>query len=475
MTAVAPRTRRTIADLPGPRGLPLLGNLHQVDLPRLHQQLEAWAAEYGPIYRLRMGGVTRVCIADSEAIATMLRERPDVYRRRKTAEDVMAEMGFNGVFSQDGENWRRQRRVVVQALNPAHVAAFYPAMVRTTERLLGRWRSAAERGEVVDPCRDLMRYTVDVTAHLAFGIDVNTLETDGPVIQQHLDKVFPMLFRRVTAPFPYWRWFKRAADRELDRALGEIRAQIVQLTADCRARMEAEPARYEHPANFLEAVLAANREEGMAFADDEIYANVLTLLLAGEDTTANTLAWCVKYLIDEPHWFARLRAEADAALGDAPAAHDLDTLRRLDQIEAFTQEVLRLRPVAPLQGIEPKQDVELLGCHLPTGTEIIALTRPAALDDGHFGEARRFAPERWLEEATVSPHDPRASIPFGAGPRFCPGRGLALIEIKTVLAMLCRNFELAHADAAREVHEKLAFTMAPEGLAVRLRLRTSAP
>ncbi|MCB1748561.1 MAG: cytochrome P450 [Gammaproteobacteria bacterium] len=461
----------SIARLPGPRTAPLVGNLHQLDLPRLHQQLERWAAEYGPIYRIALGRRQRVCVSDLDTINTMLRERPDTFRRTRHIETIMDEMGFNGVFSRDGEAWRRQRKVVAHALNPAHLAQFYPAMRETTERLRRRW--AGTQGTALEVCRELMRYTVDVTAHLAFGIDVNTIETDGPVVQQQLDRVFPMLFRRTVAPFPYWRYLKTPADRELDRALAAIRTTVVDFTERCRERMRAEPGLFAQPTNFLEAILAAQAEEAVDFSDDEIYANVITLMLAGEDTTANTLAWACKFLVDFPQHFARARAEADAVLGADTVAADLDAIRRLDFIEALAHETMRHKPVAPILGVEPKVDIELLGCHLPAGTEILALTRPNAMSDDHFAAAERFEPGRWLRaDGGEEPHNPRAFMPFGAGPRFCPGRGLAMLEIKAVLAMLVRNFDIALATPGRDVREQLNFTMLPEGLALRFAART---
>ncbi len=461
--------------LPGPPALPLIGNLHQMDTARLHLDLERWAAQYGPLFRVRLGPRTRVCIADIDVINDMLRERPERYRRPRVTETVMAEMGFHGVFSQDGDAWRRQRRVVAHALNPAHLERFYPSMARTTGRLLERWRAAATADAPVDLCRDLMRYTVDVTAHLAFGIDVNTLETDGPVIQQHLDKVFPMLFRRVIAPFPYWRYWRSAADRELDAALAGIRETVIGFTAECRQRMRRNPALYDAPGNFLEAMIAAQRAEDVEFSDAEIYANVIQLLLAGEDTTANTIAWAIRFFIEHPELLARARAEADAVFGSHATAPDLDAVRQLTFIDAFAHETMRLKPVAPILGLEPKEDVEVLGYRIPAGTAMLALTRVNAVSDTHFGDPLVFDPGRWLVDAspTDAPHNPRAFMPFGAGPRFCPGRGLAMVEIKSVLGMLCHHFEPALAAPGTPITERLAFTMLPENLSVRLTARRS--
>jgi cytochrome P450 len=316
-----------------------------------------------------------------------------------------------------------------------------------------------------------MRYTVDITTQLAFGIDFNTLETDGPVIQQHLDKVFPMLNYRLGLPFPYWRYVKLSRDRELDRAVSAVHRQINEVIAACRARLAAEPARLQAPTNFLEAMIAAKESEGLPFSDDDIIANVFTLLLAGEDTTANTLAWAVKHFIDYSTLFARARAEVDAVLGDALLPPSHETAEHFPFLEAFANETMRLKPVAPLQIMEAKEDVEVAGVKLPAGTGIVLLQRRIGTDAEHFVRPLEFDPDRWLERREVSEHNPKAFMPFGGGPRFCPGRNLALLEIRVVLSMLVRNFDVELANGGRPVEELFAFTMGPTNLDVRFRAR----
>jgi cytochrome P450 len=460
---------KSVADLPGPKRLPLIGNLHEVEIEKFHLHLERWCDEFGPIFSIKMGPRVIVCVADPAPINEMLRDRPDTYRRRRSFETIISEMGFNGVFSSEGEDWRRQRKQVALALNTAHLHKFTPKLLETTARLRRRWEAAADAGQSVDLCRDVMRYTVDITTQLAFGVNVNTLETDGPVIQQQLDKVFPMLGRRINAPFPYWRYFRLARDRELDTALANIRETVNGFIADCRQRMADEPELFAAPGNFLEAIIAAQATaEGADFTDEDIYANVLTLLLAGEDTTANTIAWAGKYFIDHPEYFARARAEADAVFAPARSATEYKQLAELSFIEAFANETMRLKPIAPLNGLETNKGVELLGYYLPPNTPVLALTRHVAVNPANFGEPDRFNPDRWLqpEASAACPHNTQAFLPFGTGPRFCPGRNLALAEIKIVLAMLCRNFDLALTDPTQPVVEKLSFTMLPDNLFV---------
>lgn len=470
-------THRQWRDLPGPQGWPVLGNYPQIDFRAFHAQLEAFAERYGDPCRINLGPHRFMITGDLDIAQRLLKERPEHFSRRANLTRVFAELGFNGLFSAEDDDWRRQRRVVITALNSAHLHSFFPALRATTARLQARWQRAAAQGKAVDLPRELMRYTVDVTTQLAFGIDFNTLETDGHVIQDDLDHVFPMLNRRLGAPFPYWRWLRLPQDRALDAAVTSVRGRIGEIIAECRARLAADPARRAAPVNFLEAMIVAQEVEQVPFSDEDIVANVFTLLLAGEDTTANTLAWAMKLFIDHPAAFAAVRAEVDAALGEDTLAPDHACLDHLPQLEAFANETMRLKPVAPIIVFEAREPTVLGNVSLEAGTGIILLTRRLATRPEHFDHPTQFDPERWLRthRAEECPHNPRAFVPFGGGPRFCPGRNLALLEIRMVLAMVCRNFDLALAQPARPVREDFSFTMGPADLEVLFRLRSQTP
>ena len=460
--------------LDGPPGLPVAGNLFQVlPLDSFHDTLERWAGRYGPLYRIRIGPMRMAVVSDPDTVKRMHRERPHRFRRTRGLEAVAAEMRLNGVFTAEGDDWLRQRKIVVLALNTAHLKSFFPSLALTAGRLMRRWERAADGQEPVDLCRDLMRLTVDVTTALAFGVDFNTLETSGPVIQQDLDKVFPMLHRRMNAPIPYWRYVRLPKDRELDRALTRIRERVDAIIREARERMRAEPSLYTSPTNFLEAIIAAKEVKGLAVSDEDIFANVCTLLLAGEDTTAHTIAWTVSYFLRYPEHFVRARTEVDAVIAPARAVEHIEQAARFPFLDAFVNESMRLKPVAPVGSLQPVEDVEILGHLIPRETVIVTLNRRLATRDEHFGNAARFDPERWLESDTERgcPHDTSTFLPFGGGPRFCPGRNLALLQIRTVLAMLCRNFDLELERPGRPIEEKLAFTMMPANLVVRMKRR----
>ncbi len=470
---------RKLQELPGPRGRPLLGNTLQVDAHRLHANLEAWAREHGEVYTFTILSRRFLVLSNPETVAAMLRDRPDGFRRSSRLEQISREFGFLGLFSANGETWKRQRPMVLAGLDPTHIRAFFPTLIQVTERFAGRWAKAAQSGEAIDLQADLMRYTVDVTAALAFGEDINTIEAgDEQVLQSHLNHVLPTLFKRLFAPFPTWKYLPSRSDKALAGHLQAIQQAVSGFIAKTARKLEQQPELRERPANLIQAMLAARDRDGSGITDADVSGNVLTMLLAGEDTTANTLAWLIWLLRQNPQALRQAMQEAREVLGTARCPRGVDDLARLDFIEACAHEAMRLRPVAPIIGNEALKDCVVSGVAVPTGTLVFCLMRPGGLDARNFAEPMRFDPQRWLSGAGAGAQafssSKRVVMPFGAGPRMCPGRYLALAEIKMVMAMLLANFDIAEVSTpdGDEPQERISFTMYPVGLKMKLRAVT---
>jgi cytochrome P450 len=469
---------RRIADLPGPRGWPWLGNLPQFDIPSLHNQLETWAAVHGPIYRLRFGTRNAVVVSQPALIASLLRDRPEGWSRLRSMETMILELGIDGVFAAEGEAWRRQRRLITSAFTPGQLKRYFPLIQRITERLKARLDQAAAAGTAIELQTMLMRFTVDVTCSLTFGADVNTLQRGGARLQEHIDKIFPKLAHRMNMPLPYWRWFTLPADRDFATHLAAGHAAVRGFIQAARERIATSTADEQSPANLLEAMLAARDADGSALTEAEVAGNVFTMLLAGEDTTANSLAWSLYLLHRHPEAWRAIIAEVDAALGPALIPATPEAASGLSTIESATNEAMRLHPVAPLSYLETNHPTGLAGLALPAGTFVICLMRCGAVDPATAPDAAAFNPARWqAPDNTPDRNLTTASMPFGAGPRICPGRYLAMLEMKMVLATIARNYELVEVGTATGAppKETNAFTMYPAGLRMRITPRARMP
>ncbi len=280
-------------------------------------------------------------------------------------------------------------------------------------------------------------------------------------------------------PIPWWRLRRSASDKQLERSIVAVMAAVEGFVAQARARMAADPALAAHPHNLLEAMIAAADQPDSGIDDAQVMGNVLTMLLAGEDTTANTLAWMIHLLWQNPDALARATEEVRRVCGDVKAP-TLEQMAQLDYVEACAHETMRLKPVAPLMPQEVNRDVVVGDVQLRKGMVVVNLLRVDAVSEAHMPNPKAFLPQRWLGDeahphgaAQLAQSAKRVSMPFGAGPRICPGRYLALLEMKMAMATLLGRFDIASVATVdgQAPRERLSFTMTPVGLRMRLRDR----
>ncbi|MFZ9028862.1 MAG: cytochrome P450 [Crocinitomicaceae bacterium] len=462
-----------IKDLNGPKGLPLVGTMFKLDLPNLHRQIEEWADIYGDVYRLDLPIKNQMVVTRPSMIQAISVDRPDGFTRAKKMDSILREGGVHGVFNAEGEEWKIHRSLVTKGLDVKHQKQFFPHLVSTVEKLYKKWKADAESGEPFDIQQDLMRFTVDVSVWLAFGYEINTLEQKEGVIQEHMEKIFPVIFERINAPIPWHRFIRSKRSREFDIAVNEMNKLVDKFIEDAQTKINNNPELRENPSNLIEAILVASETED-AIGPKEVRGDLLTLLMAGEDTTAHTLIWMIYQLASLPEVQDGIRKEVDSVISDGYHVNDYTLNSKLRYIEGVANESLRFKPVAPIILHEAIRDTEIEGYEIKEGQMILTQYRHGALSDKYFTEARSFRPERWLKESKCPVHNTDAFTPFGAGPRYCPGRNLAILEIKNVIAMLFKNFEIELVTPVDEVKEIMAFTMMASDYKVRLKPRREA-
>jgi cytochrome P450 len=445
-----------------------VGNVLSLKPLRIHQDMEALARRYGKVFRVFFGRRAILVIADHQQVAAVLRDRPDRFRRPSMSAAVSREMGGTpGVFLAEGTEWRNQRRMVMAGFAPGPIRAYFPSLVKVANRLQKRWQLAVDQGASITLDNDLKRYTVDIIAGLAFGTEVNTLESGDDVIQQYLDDILPAIARRSLALIPYWRYFKLPRDRRLDHSVKSMQAAVDDLILKARARLDAEPERRAKPGNLLEAMIVAADSPESGVNDAAVAGNVSTMLLAGEDTTANTISWMIYLLKANPDTLAKATEEVRRLAPDC-ASFTIEQMDSLVYMDACIAEAMRLKPVAPFMPLEATRDTEVAGVHVPRGTIVWNVFRHDTVDEKHFPEPMRFNPDRGPNQNT------KLSMPFGSGPRTCPGRYLAILEIKIAMAMLLGSFQIKSVDTpdGREAQELMAFVMSPIGLKMQLERAT---
>lgn len=459
-----------VKNLPGPKGSPIVGNMFSLDLPDFHNQLESWVNEYGDVYQLDLGLFRHLVIARPSIIQSILSTRPDGFIRSKKLNKVISDGGVHGVFNAEGKDWSKHRPIVAKGLDVRHQKDFYPAMEPVLKRLYDKWQKDAASGQAFDIQKDLFRFTVDVTASLAFGYPMNTIEQEGSAIQDHMAKVFPMIFKRINMPIPWYKLRRTKDDKEFDIAVTEMNRLVDEFIVSARQRLKEHPEYRENPPSAIEAILVA-AEEDPEFTDADVRGNLLTLLMAGEDTTAHTLAWFIYLLTQESEVCDHIRKEADSVLEGNRWAERYEQNAQLKYLEGAAFEAMRFKPVAPLMLWEAAEEIELEGVLIEKGQRILTHHRYGALNEENFTEADSFKPERWLKESRCPVHNTEAYTPFGGGPRYCPGRNLAILEIRMVMSMLLKNFDLELVTEYGETKERMAFVMMSSGYQVRLKAR----
>jgi cytochrome P450 len=465
---------RTIADLPGPKPLPIVGNLLQLGGRQIHLTFEKWIRKYGSAFRFSVLGTPVLVISDHAVVTRILRDRPSAFRRSTGGVNIMKELRIAGVFTAEGDDWRNQRKLVMRSLNAEVVRNYFPNMVRLTERMLVRWKTALQNGQQVDLHRDLKAMALDTIVGIAMGYDLDALNNDGNQLQTDIDNIFQALGRRSAALFPFWRYFRLPVERAADESAAAIEKRVSEFIQKTRERMAQEPHLRLKPSNMLEAMIAACDDADSNFTDQELIGNAITSVVGGEDTTANSIAWMINQLAQNPEAAAKLTAEVDAVLGDDPLVDDWEKMSHFPYLEATHNESQRLRSVAPANAVISNADCVVDDILVPKDTTIILSSIGAGLDESHFPQRDSFLPERWIfDEKPDEADDPmRKLFPFGGGARLCPGRFLALTEIKIVVSMLMRNFELEPDRDAPPIKQIMNFFMVPSSVPVRLKLRS---
>ncbi len=185
----------TIKDLSSPKGHALLGHLPQFNTHNKHQVLERWVEECGELFKINFVGKVFIVSAKPSLNNTILRLRPEAFKRFSKIDEILKEMGVSGVFNAEAEHWKRHRKPIAEALNMQHVKAYYPIILDKTINLLEKFKTFSKAGKAVDVQKEFMLFTIDITTEIAFGHKLDTINNRDHSFQKHLEVIFPMIKR----------------------------------------------------------------------------------------------------------------------------------------------------------------------------------------------------------------------------------------------------------------------------------------
>jgi cytochrome P450 len=459
----------SIKSIPSPKGHWFFGHISDFNEKARHKLNESRINEIGETFRIRLVHKPFIVTANQEIINQVLSLRPHAFRRFHKIDMVMTELGVDGVFNAEGTKWKRHRRAVAESLSFKKIHGFYPRIIDKSNRIIERWKVLENQGKNLDVLSEMRSYTLELTCSLIFGYEMDLIHGKADELQEHLDRILPMVNKRIGAAFPKWRYFPSDEDKAFIDSFKYLEKLVLDFIQDARQRLEHNPAIRSRPTNFLESLLV--EQEVDRFTDKEIYGNIFTMLLAGEDTTANSLSWCLYFLAQYPEMVQRISEEVDGVFGKTSIEADPEKINSLKFTKACIEEASRLKPVAPILYFEALEQVFVGDFKINKGDSLMLQTAINQNRDINFSDASSFIPHRWLKgECPMGyKHSPDKVRTFGYGPRFCPGKNLAYSEMIVLLGNICRNFDLELTIPADEVEEVLAFTMHPSNLSIKLK------
>jgi cytochrome P450 len=396
------------------------------------QVMDRGRERYGNVFSMRLGPADVVMIADPEAAKQVITGDPRVFRAGDPNGLFRPVVGAHSILLLDGDEHMRQRKILLPAFGAAHGRQFAARVQEIAEQRVSSWAPGQELR--LQDEMEVISFQSILT--VVFGRDTGApLERLGELIPEMMDRcdsaftLIPWFRRDLGGLSPYARLMKvvRRVDEVLYEAIEARRADPMASLRD----------------DVLSLLLKATHEDGSELHPEEIRDELLTMIMAGYETTTSALAWALERLLRTPHALRRLRAELDT---------DDDTY-----LEAVIKETLRCRPVVPVVARRLGEPAEVAGYLMPAGTTLMVSIYLLHNDPEAYPDPEEFRPERFLGGLPEG----AAWIPFGGGVRRCLGASFAQLEMKVVLREVLTSAGLRVVSAEPEEPKRKRFTLAP--------------
>ena len=382
------------------------------------------------------GDVTRIDLARSafvvnhpDGVKRVLHDNHTNYKKNFIYDRLRPLLG-NGLLTSNGDFWLRQRRLAQPAFHRPRMSSFVELMVRHTHRMLERWDVYARDGRVFDLHAEMTRLTLVIVGDSLFSIDLDR----GAVQAGHaLTDAIAVIGERFTSLAPSPLVLPTPSNRRLGRAIDSLNAIVAEIIGTRRRSGET--------SGDLLGMLMETRDAdtGETMDDQQLRDEVMTLVLAGHETTASGVSFAVYLLSKHPEIARRLALDVGSVLGGEPPTFDrLPSMRSVSQV---SDEALRLYPPLWIIAREALDDDEIGGYHIPKGANVILVPYTTHRHKDFWENPEGFDPDRFTPESAKQRHR-YAFFPFAAGPRMCLGSHFAVMEMQIILSMVVQRFRL---------------------------------
>ncbi|WP_135822519.1 cytochrome P450 [Halostella litorea] len=424
---------------PGPKGEPLFGDSRRYARDPF-SFIAALEGTYGDVSRFNMGPLDTYVLCAPEAIERVLVSEADEFRKPDFQGDALGDLLGDGLLLSEGDTWERQRDLAQPAFSMRRLAGMAGRVTDHAEARIEPWQP----GETVDVETEMTRVTLDVILDLMMGVQLP--DDRVRTIQEQLE---PLGARFEPDPirFAAPEWAPMPGDAEFERAVATLDDVLDEIIA-ARAGTTGDE---DGPMDFLSVLLRA-RDRGEQ-SPDQLRDEMMTMLLAGHDTTALTLTYTWYLLSEHPEIERRVHEEVDTVLdGERPGG---EHVQALDYVERVIQEAMRLYPPVYTIFREPTVDVELAGYGIDAGTTLMLPQWGVHRSERFWDDPETFDPDRWLPER-ASERPRFAYFPFGGGPRHCIGKHLAMLEAQLIVATVASEYRLEYVgETPLELHPSL--------------------
>jgi len=431
---------------PGPRTLSSLNSALALGRDPIRFALDMWH-RYGDIVRIRFLFWQGYLVFHPDQIKHILQDNHRNYTKDFFTLNAFKAFVGNGLVTNNGNSWLQQRRLMQPAFHRKRLAAFGTLITGTTVEMLERWQGFAEQGQPLDIAVEMMRLTLRVVGRSLFTID---LSNETETVSRAVTTLSKLMLEYMSAPFPPL-WVSTPRNRRITSAIRTLDTVVQDIiTARRQQHMES--------GDLLSMLLSARDEEtGEGMSDKQVRDEVMTLLFAGHETTANLLAWTWYVLSQHPEVERRLHEELEAVLtGQRPS---VEHLSNLPYSRMVLEETLRLYPPAWSLARKARAGDCLGGYAIPAKSVILLIPYVTHRHPAFWEEPERFDPERFTPERSAG--CPRfAYFPFGGGPRQCIGNAFALMEAHLILATVAQRYRL-HLVPGHTVEPEALLTLRP--------------